>query len=250
MDIGELRKNWDKIGRIDPFYSILSDNARRGKRWNTDEFFARGREDIEVLIKEIDALPFPVSRKKALDFGCGAGRLTQALADHFQEVCGVDIAPSMIELARQHNRHGDRCLYFLNENDSLSMLRDGTFDLICSIYTLQHMEACYRESYLREFLRVLAPNGVLFFQLPYTGVRSSEKCRWIGPGVRGKIRALIPRSALKAYRAVRYFRKPEIETYAANNQDVIDFIDSIGGKVLSTKHDFGRLGYLYCVVKR
>ena len=37
----------------------------------------------------------------ALDFGCGVWRLTQPLADHFKEVCGIDISPNFIELANK-----------------------------------------------------------------------------------------------------------------------------------------------------
>ncbi len=54
-------------------------------------------------------ISFP--KRRALDFGCGVGRLTQALARHFNIVDGVDIAPSMIELANQFNRSGGRCRY-------------------------------------------------------------------------------------------------------------------------------------------
>src|ERR1700682_912533 len=49
-----------------------------------------------------------------LDFGCGVGRLTQGPASYFASVRGVDIAPSMIELAKRHNRYPDVCHYDLN----------------------------------------------------------------------------------------------------------------------------------------
>jgi 2-polyprenyl-3-methyl-5-hydroxy-6-metoxy-1,4-benzoquinol methylase len=51
---------------------------------------------------------------RALDFGCGVGRLTQALATHYDKVDGVDISWEMINLARRHNQHGDRVKYFAN----------------------------------------------------------------------------------------------------------------------------------------
>lgn len=56
-----------------------------------------GIEEINSIIKYLKGLPVEISYKRALDFGCGAGRLTQALAGYFEEVCGIDIAPSMIE---------------------------------------------------------------------------------------------------------------------------------------------------------
>ncbi len=41
---------------------------------------------------------------KALDFGCGVGRLTQALADYFNEVAGVDVSPTMVNKALEYNK--------------------------------------------------------------------------------------------------------------------------------------------------
>ena len=52
----------------------------------------------------------------ALDFGCGIGRLTQSLADYFDKVTGVDIAPAMISLANEYHNNKTRCEYVLHEN--------------------------------------------------------------------------------------------------------------------------------------
>ena len=43
---------------------------------------------------------------------------------------------------------------------------DNSFDFIYSYVVLQHMRPDYALSYLREFVRVLAPGGVMAFQLP------------------------------------------------------------------------------------
>jgi ubiquinone/menaquinone biosynthesis C-methylase UbiE len=53
-------------------------------------------------------------------------------------VVGVDIAPSMIELAEEMNRHGGRCRYVLNGEDNLRVFPESFFDLIYSNITLQH----------------------------------------------------------------------------------------------------------------
>lgn len=64
---------------------------------------------MDALIEYVRSLNIDCPRKHALDFGCGVGRLTQALAAHFDEVTGVDISPSMIKLAKKYSRHGDGC---------------------------------------------------------------------------------------------------------------------------------------------
>jgi len=109
-----------------------------------------------------------------LDFGCGVGRLTQAFCDYFAECHGVDIAPSMIELADRYNRRGAAARYHCNDRDDLSLFGDGTFCFVYSNLVLQHMEPAYSRKYIREFLRVLQPGGIALFQLPGEPVREPD----------------------------------------------------------------------------
>ncbi|MET0447396.1 MAG: class I SAM-dependent methyltransferase, partial [Aeromicrobium sp.] len=106
------------------------------------------------------------ARSAALDFGCGAGRLTQALARRFDRADGVDIAASMIALAEEHNPDSSRAVFHLNERADLSLFEDASFDLVLSVVVLQHMNNSLKESYLREFFRVLRPGGVALFTVP------------------------------------------------------------------------------------
>jgi ubiquinone/menaquinone biosynthesis C-methylase UbiE len=115
---------------------------------------------------------------RALDFGCGAGRLTQALATRFDRVDGVDVATSMVDLARRHNTHPDRVAFHLNERPDLRALEDGSYDFILSIVVFQHMSNDLKAGYLREFVRVLAPGGVAVVRSkaqPESLVRSASK---------------------------------------------------------------------------
>jgi SAM-dependent methyltransferase len=166
MDLRELQRHWDAFGRQDPFWAILTDPSKRGNRWTPEAFFETGRDEVAELLEHVQRLGVPRHWRRALDFGCGAGRLTQALGDRFDSVLGVDVAPSMIDLARAHNRHGARCTYEVNDRPDLSRWPDGAFDLIYTSRVLQHIEPRYSVAYLREFLRLLAPGGVLSFDLP------------------------------------------------------------------------------------
>jgi SAM-dependent methyltransferase len=166
VKLQELQKNWDEFGRTDPFWAILSAPDKRGQRWDVAEFFHTGQTEIARVLDEMKALALPARRRTALDFGCGVGRLTQALADYFDECWGVDIAPSMIRVARQHNHHGRRCRYAVNAADNLSLFPDQHFDLIYSNLVLQHMAPPYSRRYIEEFVRVLAPGGAAVFQIP------------------------------------------------------------------------------------
>ncbi len=165
-ELSEVRENWEEFGRTDPLWSILTVAGKRLGRWDEREFFQAGEDEVAAVMERLRPLGLPRQRRRALDFGCGVGRLTQALAGRFDEVDGVDIAESMIERAGARNRHGARCRYLVNAREDLSAFDDEAFDFVLSIYVLQHMEPRYAERYVREFVRVLRPGGLAVFQIP------------------------------------------------------------------------------------
>ncbi|SDS24573.1 class I SAM-dependent methyltransferase [Opitutus sp. GAS368] len=177
MRLSRTKRHWDKFARTDPFWAVLTDAGKKGNQWRVDEFFQTGVDSVDAEIKGV-LLHCPALRfGTALDFGCGVGRLSQALARHFTRITGIDISAEMLALARQYNRHGERVDYVLNTRDDLSQLADGTFDFVYSIITLQHMEPVYARRYIAEFVRVAAPGGVILFQVPAVSERSVPQPR-------------------------------------------------------------------------
>ncbi len=174
MDLDDLQTHWNEWGRRDPYWEIISRPDRRGNRWDLDEFLRTGVDETDALLAWLQNLSVAVRPGRALDFGCGVGRITQALARTFAECDGVDIAPSMIERAHELNRFGERCRYVVNDRDDLARFGDETFDLVYSVIVLQHIAPEFTTAYLREFTRVLSPRGVLVFQLPSHLLASDE----------------------------------------------------------------------------
>lgn len=166
MSLDFVKKTYEKLGRDDPFYAVLTVDRFRGNRWDTAEFFSTGRTEISGVLDYVKTLGVSLSPGRALDFGCGVGRLSQALAEHFQGVVGIDIAESMVERARELNQHGDRVTYLVNSVDDLSILETGTFDFIYSNITLQHVPPEASSRYIAEFLRLLRPGAIAIFQVP------------------------------------------------------------------------------------
>ena len=166
MDLVELQRNWNQLGRVDPLWAILTVPEKINNGWDVQEFFSTGALEIEEILGHLCRFALPKEKKRALDFGCGVGRLTQALCHHFENCLGIDIAPSMIQRAREYNRHGARCDYVLNETDGLPMCETDKWDFIYSSIVLQHMKPEYSKKYIAEFLRILSPGGALVFQLP------------------------------------------------------------------------------------
>jgi len=166
VDLRTLQKNWDSFGETDPLWAILTDPAKKGGKWDLEDFLQTGTHEIAATLERLKSLGISTASRRALDFGCGIGRLTQALSARFDEAWGVDIAPSMIALAKRINAHPDRCRYLLNETNDLACFPSQHFDFVYSRLVLQHMLPVYAKDYILEFLRVLAPGGVLIFQMP------------------------------------------------------------------------------------
>lgn len=165
MSLEDVQKNWEGFARTDPLWSILSDEEKRNNRWDVDAFFATGREEIASVVAEMEKLGLHPARRRALDFGCGVGRLTQALAASFDEVIGVDISPTMVEKAREYDKTG-KCRFIVNTSPAIPAVSPGTIDLVYSRIVLQHNEVPAIEQYLGTLARLVSRRGVLAFQLP------------------------------------------------------------------------------------
>jgi ubiquinone/menaquinone biosynthesis C-methylase UbiE len=166
VKLDELQRHWNDFGKQDPLWAIMTWPSKRNRGWQLAEFFRTGEDEIQATLDRVAALGLPRPHRRALDFGCGVGRLTQALGSRFESVCGVDIAQSMIELAREYNKHGERCRYFHNTADDLGIFDDESFDFVFTLRVLQHMRPEYSQRYIREFMRLLAPGAVAVFQIP------------------------------------------------------------------------------------
>ena len=166
MNLLGLQQTWDELAAKDAMWAVLTGPLATARQWDEHAFFATGVEEIDSVLDRVRRAGVIPRFHRALDFGCGLGRATQALAAQFERADGVDISTAMITRAREFNRLGDRCHYHLNETDRLAAFADGTFDFVYSVITLQHMDPQYSRRYISEFFRVLRPGGVVVFQLP------------------------------------------------------------------------------------
>lgn len=240
MTLRTQQRQWNQLGRVDPFWAVLSDPTKREGGWNEEEFFATGRLEIQELMRTVKALGYPRLHSAALDFGCGVGRLTLALADWFDQVTGVDISPSMIERARCFDGTGGRCHFLLNDSPDLRQMPDCAFDLIYSRITLQHVPARYARRYIAEFIRVLRPRGIVVFQVP-SRLRSPSRISRLGY-----------RLNLFARRTIR--RDPLVfEMYGVPRETVERDLAKAGAKLLEARLDDSAapewVGYRYFVTK-
>jgi SAM-dependent methyltransferase len=182
---------WESAANRDPLWAILSNPSKRGRQWDLREFFETGRREISLLLYQLDRLGRMPRRGRALDFGCGVGRLTQPLSASFTEVIGVDISPTMIRIAERLNRAPDRVRYVPGNPHDLGQFEADRFDFIYSDIVLQHIPPDSSRRYIAEFLRVLAPGGVLVFQLPSHRRPAAEQVALPTPMIDGAYRAAL-----------------------------------------------------------
>ena len=156
-----MREEWDARARENARFYVATGQAA----WDDDGFFASGeaeadhfiRSDFENICQGRD----PKSMR-ALEIGCGAGRVTRALARIFGEVHGVDISGEMIERARGALAEEKNAFVYQNNGEDLTALPPVEFDFAFSMIVFQHIpSAAIVENYFREVNRVLRP-GTLF----------------------------------------------------------------------------------------
>ncbi|WP_369974479.1 class I SAM-dependent methyltransferase [Nocardiopsis sp. FIRDI 009] len=168
MSVGleQVRRDWTRLGSTEPLWAVCVDPAKRDGGWDDDEFLASGAAEIAPAIARLRELGIHPDTRRVLDFGCGAGRLSNALAAHFDRVVGVDISAPMLAEARRLDRSGGRISFELNERPDLSAFEDDSFDLVYTDLVLQHLPPDLADGYLREFARVVRPGGAMVIGVP------------------------------------------------------------------------------------
>jgi SAM-dependent methyltransferase len=165
MSLKQSRVHWEDMGDLDPCWAILTEPGTKHGKWELQKFFATGRAEIAALKRLAERFKVPTTYDWALDFGCGLGRVSRALAEQFRHVVGVDISRSMIKQAAVLNPQAN-CHFLVNDSEDLPF-PSQQFDLIYTVLVLQHVpKQDSIRRYVSEFVRVLRQGGLLVMQLP------------------------------------------------------------------------------------
>jgi ubiquinone/menaquinone biosynthesis C-methylase UbiE len=241
LSLKHVQAAYEKWGEKDPMYAVLSHSDKRGQKWDPEAFFRTGREEIQKVLAYVQEVTPDLQISGALDFGCGVGRLSQALGDSVAEVVGVDISDTMVAEARRFDRHEGRVQYVVNTEPDLSQFPDDHFDLVYSNITLQHMPPRYSKQYIADFFRVIRPGGVVLFQL-----RSGPR---IEPGsLRDRIYTFNREPLRRLFQRLR--GRPPSEYHFVARSQVEEVIHGSGGRLLDVVDlggkDVLRRHFRYC----
>jgi len=179
--LDRMRQDWNERAREDPHYYVAF-----GRREQDDaEFLASASDEVRAMRAELKRLAPPGRPAphglKALEIGCGPGRIMRPLSRDFAEIHGVDISDEMVRLAaarlldipHAHVHHAGK--------SDLSMFPDESFDFVYSYAVFQHIPS--REvvfGYFAEARRVLKCGGILKCQMNGLPEASAPYTTWEG----------------------------------------------------------------------
>ena len=154
------------------------------------DYFDEAEANIE---KEWDEIIWPIIRDfdfdTVLELAPGAGRNTEKLARHARVIYAVDLNEYALEKCRKRfEDHSGRCeFHFLrNTGDRLEMIADGSISAVYSWDSAVHFEKGVIRRYVKEFARVLKPNGQGFVHHSNLGPSASPDIM-LNPGRRSNM---------------------------------------------------------------
>jgi SAM-dependent methyltransferase len=187
-----MRRDWDRRARENARHYVLTGQ----KSWTDEEFYRAGeitlREDILNDLENICQGRDP-KQMTVLEIGCGAGRVTRALAQFFGAVYACDISREMVAQARRAVAEYPRARVFRNNGKDLRALRGGwrrwlglapavEIDFAFSTMVFQHIPSRdIVENYVREAFALLRPGGLFKFQVQGSAdLQSQPGDTWVG----------------------------------------------------------------------
>jgi SAM-dependent methyltransferase len=149
MAARNMRSTWDALAS-EPTEVVVGDPAR-------------ARQELDSLFSRLGADP---RSGLCVEVGCGPGRMTGLLAERFDRVLALDVSPAMLARARDAVPAANVDFRAIG-GERLDGVDDEIADALVCYLVLQHLPSRgVVLGYLREFARVLRPDGEAFVQLP------------------------------------------------------------------------------------
>jgi SAM-dependent methyltransferase len=190
--VHRMRRDWDRRALENARYYV----ATGKQEWSDEEFFGSGEQEVrEQILSDLGNIcqGRDPREMKVLEIGCGAGRMTRALAQFFGSVYAVDISPHMVRQARQALRGFPNAHLFCNNGRDLSVVRRNWWDrfgiggklqldFAFSCLVFQHIPSReVVEKYVAEVHRLLKPGGLFKFQVQgVTAMEPEVDHTWVG----------------------------------------------------------------------
>lgn len=177
----KMREDWDQRARENARYYVASER----KDWTDEDFFASGERNVaeQILTDLVNICQGkPAREMRVLEIGCGAGRVTRALARLFGEVHGVDVSGEMIRQAKLALQDCPNAFVYQNNGKDLDIVPPLEFDFAYSSIVFQHIPSReIIENYVREVHRLLRPGALFKFQVQGDStLKTQPDDTWLG----------------------------------------------------------------------
>jgi cyclopropane fatty-acyl-phospholipid synthase-like methyltransferase len=177
----KMRADWDARARENARYYVNTAT----EEWTDETFFASGERTVaEEILTDMTNICQGRDPKqmKILEIGCGAGRVTRALANLFGEVHAVDVSGEMVARATRAVENHPGAHIYQNNGMDLTIIPGDNFDFAFSTIVFQHIPSRdVIENYVREVSRLLRPGALFKFQVQGdTSIKTTEDDTWLG----------------------------------------------------------------------
>lgn len=158
--MADTDRDWRKWAETDPYYSVASAPQFRRDRVDVDAFLYTGEAYVVQRLAMLERQLGVIARRRALDFGCGVGRIALPMATLFDEVLGLDVAPAMLAEAEVLKLRQDAANAHFALSDATLSAADGLFDFVHSYIVFQHVPVARGLPLIGRLLDRVAVDGI------------------------------------------------------------------------------------------
>lgn len=177
----KMAEDWDRRARENAFHFVADGRVH----WEEGDFYQSGELTVQAeILTDMENIcqGRDPARMKILEVGCGAGRVTRALAGLFGQVHAVDVSQEMLKIARQVLAAQGNVQLFQNNGLDLSVLPATDYDFAFSSAVFHHIgDRRVIEKYIAETGARLKPGSLFKFEVQGdTAVPDNPTETWLG----------------------------------------------------------------------
>lgn len=226
--MGDHKDLWESVGTSEAYYAVATFDRYRAGNLDAglrEEFFESGRSHIDEMwpvFEELHGGDFRPAR--AVDYGCGVGRVLIPLAGRSETAVGIDISETMLAECRRNLETAGADNFELIEASEFLDSEPSEFDLVHSYIVIQHVNPEIGYGIVRRLVNALNPGGIGMIHVTLRSgsqgaQRLREKFYRSFPSVYGAINKVLGRDrvVLPMY---EYDRNKVLEIIRANGCEV------------------------------